>query len=117
MQSQPTSKGLKIAVITIAWALLTGILAISIFLASLTNDAVILPIAIAIGSSGSIVAIWHIYRRQIKRMSELKHNVQVLNRRIMALEAIFTSNELNIQKNFKRIESSADEEFKPDNRL
>jgi hypothetical protein len=117
VQSQPRSKSLKIAVITIAWGLLTSVLAISIFLASLTNDAVILPLAIAIGASGSIVAIWHTYRRQIKRMSELKHNVQILNRRIMALEAMFASNDLNIRENFKRIESSVVEEFKPGERF
>jgi membrane protein implicated in regulation of membrane protease activity len=120
VQSQPRSKSVKIAIVTIAWGLLTGILAISIFLASLTNDAVILPLAIAIAASGSIVAIWHTYRRQIKRISELKHNVQILNKRIMVLEAMFANNNLNdfnVRENFKRIESSVVEEFKPGKRF
>jgi Flp pilus assembly protein TadB len=116
VQSQPRSKSVKIAIFSIAWGLLTGILAISIFLASLTNDAVILPLAIAIGASGSIIAIWHTYRRQIRRMTELKNSVQILNRRIMVLEAMFANNGLDVGENLKQIESSVVEEFKPGNR-
>jgi hypothetical protein len=97
-------QGPKIATTAIIWGFATGMLAICIPLVAITESGPILPLAVILGASGGTLAVWHSAERESAKFSQLKSTVKQLNERVITLEAICSSNELEIQRRFQELE-------------
>ncbi len=101
MNYQSGSNGYKIAAIAIIWSLATGMLAICIPLVSITKSGIILPLAVIFGVNWSTRIIWC----SSIQNAELINNTHPLNERVVSLEKIDSSNQFDIQKKLKQLES------------
>lgn len=95
----------KIATTAVIWVFATGMLALCIPLVAISGSGAILPLAIILGASGGTVAVWSSSSQEYKKISELNNTVKQLKERVETLEAICSSNEFDIQKKFKELES------------
>jgi len=97
----------KVVSSAIIWGFATGMLAICIPLVAVTRSGVILPLAVILGASGSTAVVWRSSKKhpQSGNMPELMNSVKQLNERVGNLEVICSSNEFDIQKRLKQLES------------
>lgn len=104
MKHQSVGNGAKIATTAIIWGFATGMMAICIPMIDMTDFAVILPLAVVLGSSGSTVAVWRSGNRQRGEITELTNKFRVIQERIVDLETICSAQELEIGKKFEELE-------------
>ncbi len=104
MARQSEGTGPKIATTAIIWGFATGMLAICIPIVGMTQSGVILPIAVILGASVGTVVVWQSSSRRSRTISELTNNIQLLNERIVHLEAICSSGESDVQNRLKQLE-------------
>jgi len=97
----------KVVSSAIIWGFATGMLAICIPLVAVTRSGVILPLAVILGASGSTAIVWRSPKKHQPsgNMPELMNSVKQLNERVGNLEVICSSNEFDIQKRLKQLES------------
>ncbi|MBE9127765.1 MULTISPECIES: hypothetical protein [unclassified Coleofasciculus] len=105
MGSKSKETKAKIATTAIIWGFGTGMLAICIPLVAITKSGVILPLAVILGASGGTAVVWRSASQQSRDALELTSNVKQLNERVGTLETICSSDELDIQKRLKQLES------------
>jgi hypothetical protein len=107
MARKAEKTGPKIVTTAIIWGFATGMLAICIPLVEITRSGVILPLAVILGASGSTAVVWRSSKKhqQSGNMPELMNSVKQLNERVGNLEVICSSNEFDIQKRLKQLES------------
>lgn len=107
MARKAEKTGLKIVTTAIIWGFATGMLAICIPLVAVTRSGVILPLAVILGASGSTAVVWRSSKKHQHsgNMPELMNTVKQLNQRVGNLEVICSSNEFDIQKRLKQLES------------
>lgn len=104
MAHRSERQGPKIATTAIIWGFATGMLAICIPLVAITESGPLLPLAVILGASGGTLAVWRSFQRESATVSQLKSTMKQLNERVITLEAICSSNELEIQQRFQELE-------------
>lgn len=104
MARQPEGTGPKIGTTAIIWGFATGMLAICIPIVGMTQSGVILPLAVVLGASVGTVVVWQSPTKRSRAISDLTNSVQLLNERIVTLEAICSSGESDIQNRLKQLE-------------
>lgn len=104
MGHRSKSQGPKIATTAIIWGFATGMLAICIPLVAITESGPLLPLVVILGASGGTLAVWHSGKLESAKFSQLTSTLKQLNERVITLEAICSSNELEIQQRFKELE-------------
>lgn len=104
MARQSEGTGPKIATTAIIWGFATGMLAICIPIVGMTQSGVILPLAVILGASVGTVVVWKSSGRRSRNISDLTNSVQLLNERIVNLEAICSSGESDVQNRLKQLE-------------
>ena len=105
MELQPRGNGPLIATTAIIWGFATGMLAICIPIVALTKSDPILPLALILGASGSTAVVWRNSGERNSKVSELTNSVSKLQHRVVDLETICSSEDFNIHKKFKQLES------------
>ncbi|MGL5877342.1 MAG: hypothetical protein ACRC2V_06120 [Xenococcaceae cyanobacterium] len=55
---------------------------------------------------GSTIAIWQTFDRPNQKMARLHEDLKILNDRVVDLETICSSDDFNVQKRFKQMESN-----------
>ncbi|MBV9387969.1 MAG: hypothetical protein JOZ78_16220 [Chroococcidiopsidaceae cyanobacterium CP_BM_ER_R8_30] len=78
-------------------------LAICIPLVALTGSGVILPLAVLLGASGGTAVVWRSDRN--RNTFKLTNDISQLQQRIVDLETICSSDEINLQKKLEQVES------------
>lgn len=106
MDHQPEGKSLKIAGTAIIWFFATGMLGICIPLVAMSRSGTILPLAVILAVIVTTAMIWGNSRQQYGNYVELTNTVKELNKRVIDLEAICSSNEFDLQKKLKKLELS-----------
>ena len=101
MKRQPKEKDPKITTTRIIWSFATGMMAICIPLVALSRSGVILPLAVILGSSASTVAVWRNQDGQKLKSS----NFRAIEQRVIDLETICSSQDLDVAKKFQHLES------------
>jgi hypothetical protein len=86
------------------WGYATGMFALCIPLVGITRIATVIPFAIALGAGAGTVAVWR-SDRSTKQRSENEQYLRLLEERIANLETIASHSELDIQQQFKPLES------------
>ena len=104
MKRQSVGNGARIATTAIIWGFATGMMAICIPIIDMTNDAVILPLAVVLGTSISTVAVWRNGNRQSGEIDELTNKFRVIQERITDLETICSARELEFGRKFEELE-------------
>gem|GEM_PF-689174 len=98
--NQPRVNDSKTATTAIIWAFATGMLAICIPLVALTGSGVILPLAVLLGASGGTAVVWRSDRN--RNTFKLTNDISQLQQRIVDLETICSSDEINLQKKLEK---------------
>lgn len=104
LKRQSAGNGARIATTAIIWGFATGMIAICIPIIDITDDAIILPLAVVLGTSGSTVAVWLSGGHYRHKIDDLSNKFQVLQERIMDLETICSTQELEIGRKFEQLE-------------
>ncbi len=105
MELQPRGNSPLIGTTAIIWAFATAMLAICIPIVSLTKSGAILPLALILGATVSTVAVWRKSAERNGKISELTNSVSKLQQRVIDLETICSTDDLNLQNKFKQLES------------
>ncbi|MEC4894291.1 MAG: hypothetical protein SAL07_22950 [Oscillatoria sp. PMC 1051.18] len=105
MASNQQETKVKITVTIVIWSFATGMLAICIPIVAITHSGVILPLTLILAVSGITCTLLSSPRPQIENSPKSTSNLQELEERIVNLEAICSSNEFEIKKEFKQLDS------------
>ncbi len=104
MSKKSTEKNPKIRAISAIWGFATGMLGICVPLVAITESGVTLPIAVILGATGTSAVVWSSSRSQDDE--DLDRSVQQLHERVINLELIASSSDIDLQKQFQELESS-----------
>ena len=104
LKRQSAGNGARIATTAIIWGFATGMIAICIPIIDITDDAIILPLAVVLGTTGSTVVVWLSGGHYRRKIDELSNKLQVIQERVIDLETIRSTQELEIEKKFKELE-------------
>jgi hypothetical protein len=97
------SQNIKLIATSRIWGFTVGILAVCIPLAAVTRSGAILPLA-AIGCAAvGTVAVWHSDQKKLQPDSR-QQQIELLEQRIANLEAIASSDELDLQNKIQGLE-------------
>lgn len=88
MEHHSNSQTSKVVATAFIWGFTTGMLAICIPLAAVTESGVILPLAVILGASVSTVAIWQAAREDRRKTMQVANQIEDLNQRLESLEVI-----------------------------
>jgi len=97
-------KDIRVTTTSRIWGIATGMLAICIPLAIVTNGGSILPLAVISAAAVGTVAVWRSSDHQPRNSPLLTNNIKELEQRIANLEIICSSQELDLQKKIKQLQ-------------
>lgn len=103
IKRQSAGNGAKIPTTAIIWGFATGMMAICIPIIDMTEDAIILPLAIVLGATGCTIAVWLSGTRQRGEIDELTDKFRVIQERVTDLETICSVQELELSKKFEQL--------------
>lgn len=98
-------RDIRVAATTKIWSLATGMLALCIPLSAVTRSGPILPLAVISGAAVGTVAVWRSSDNQSKTNPLLTNSIKELEQRVANLEIICSSQELDLLKKIKQLES------------
>lgn len=104
MSEKSTEKNPKIRALSAIWGFATGMLGICVPLVAITESGVTLPLAVILGASGTSAVVWSSSKNQDDE--DLDRSVQQLHERVINLELIASSSDVDLQKQFQKLESS-----------
>ena len=108
MKRQSAGNGPRLATTAIIWGFATAMMAICIPMIGMTIDmtrlAIILPLAVVLGASGSTVIVWRSRDEQRREIDELTNQFRLIQERVIDLETICSTQELDIGKKFEQLE-------------
>ncbi|MEQ8753561.1 MAG: hypothetical protein RID09_08585 [Coleofasciculus sp. G1-WW12-02] len=88
MIRQTEGAGFKLAATAIIWGFATGMLGICIPLVSMTENGVILPLAVIIGASFTTTVVWLSFNRVSRNTVELSNNIESLKEQEAILDTM-----------------------------
>ena len=103
MENIAEKNGIKVGTTAIIWGFATGMMAICIPLVAMSRSGIILPLAVILGASTSTVAVW---RSGNQKVVELSNNFQQIEQRVRDLETICSSDDFDLNAQFKQPENS-----------
>ena len=103
--ARKTEKDIRVAATTKIWGFATAMLALCIPLSPVTRTGAILPLAVIAGAAVGSFAVWRNSDNQPRNSPLLTNNVKELEQRVANLEIICSSQELDLQKKIKQLES------------
>jgi hypothetical protein len=86
------------------WGFSTAMLGICIPLVAITGSGIVLPLSVLLGATIATVVVWRSSARSASS-PRLTGSVYELEQRVANLEAICSSNELNLRDSIKQLES------------
>lgn len=107
MTDKTLEKDSKVKVISAIWGCATGMLGICVPLVLITDSGATLPLAVILGASGSSIVIWSVSGNN-ENQNQLTSNIQNLEERIVNLEVISSTSELDFQDKLLQLESKVD---------
>ncbi|AFY49313.1 hypothetical protein Nos7524_3521 [Nostoc sp. PCC 7524] len=105
MTQQP-QPDLRVAATTRIWGITVGILAICIPLSAVTRSGPILPLAALGGAAAGTFAVWRSDDQKAPSPYLSGQKVELLEQRIANLETIISSDEFDLHRKIKQLESS-----------
>ena len=99
-------KDVRVAATSRIWGIAAGMLGICIPLSAATSSGFILPLALIAGAAVSTVAVWRSGEPQSNSKYLQLPQVELLEQRIANLETILSSDDLDLQRKIKQLESS-----------
>jgi len=101
MERNSNSQTPKVVATALIWGFTTGMLAICIPLAAVTESGAILPLAVILGASGSTVTIWQSAREDRRKKRQVANQLEALNQRIELLENARSSETVEQPQDFE----------------
>ncbi|MDM9385810.1 hypothetical protein QUB80_34725 [Chlorogloeopsis sp. ULAP01] len=110
-----TDRDIRVAAISKIWGMTVGILAICIPLSAATRSGPILPLAALTGATVGTLSVWRSDDKKSKANYLSPQKLQYLEQRIANLETIISSDDLDLQRKIKSLESSESADFLREN--
>jgi hypothetical protein len=115
-KAQATSdRDIRVTATSKIWGMTVGILAICIPLSAATRSGPILPLAALTGATVGTLAVWRSDDKKSKANYLSPQKVQYLEQRIANLETIISSDDFDLQRKIKSLESSDSADFLREN--
>jgi hypothetical protein len=108
-------KDVRVNAISRIWGGAFGMLLICIPLTAITNTGPIIPIAVITGAALSTRSVWQSSERKNSNISLSPNQVESLEKRIADLEAIVSSDDLDLRLKIRQLESSEVRDCKMEN--
>lgn len=105
MAKQP-QKDVRVAATSKIWGMTVGLFALCIPLSAVTRSGPILPLAAIGGAVVSTVAVWRSDDKKSPSKSLSGQSIKILEQRIANLETIVSSEEFDLHKKIKQLESN-----------
>jgi hypothetical protein len=99
-------RDIRIAATSKIWGFATGMLAICIPLTAVAKGNPILPLAVITGAAVGTTAIWQSSNKKSHNGSLSQNNLEALEERIANLETIIGTEEINLQRKLKQLDST-----------
>ncbi|MFQ4141182.1 hypothetical protein [Chlorogloeopsis sp. ULAP02] len=110
-----TDRDIRVAATSKIWGMTVGILAICIPLSAATRSGPILPLAALTGATVGTLSVWRSDDKKSKANYLSPQKLQYLEQRIANLETIVSSDDLDLQRKIKSLESSESADFLQEN--
>ena len=106
---------IRLAATSKIWGTTLGILAICIPLSATTRSGPLLPLAALTAAAVGTIAVWHHEDKKLKPKHLSSQKLQHLEQRIANLETIISSDDFDLQRKIKSLESSDSADFLREN--
>ncbi|MBF2004416.1 MAG: hypothetical protein IGS49_02795 [Chlorogloeopsis fritschii C42_A2020_084] len=110
-----SDRDIRVTATSKIWGMTVGILAICIPLSAATRSGPILPLAALTGATVGTLAVWRSDDKKSKANYLSPQKVQYLEQRIANLETIISSDDFDLQRKIKSLESSESADFLREN--